>query len=276
MLEDRDYMRASNYGSSRWQTATAIVLILNAVVFFIQVLKPSLVFDWHLRLSASGLKHGYVWQLLTFQFLHADIWHLLLNSIGLFAFGFAMEEALGKKRFVALYLASGVMGGLIHVLGQTVLPNAFGYGGVVGASAGLFGLIAAFALMAPERNLTVFLFMIFPITVSAKVLAGTFLGISLLGLILEITGIGRSSVAHGAHAGGMLGGWLMLQLYAWQNRRYVDPEATPEPPASKTETDFIAKKVDPILEKISKHGVHSLSAEEKKVLEEAQHRIGKR
>lgn len=276
MLEDRDYMRGPEYGANRWQTATAVLLILNAVVFLIQMAKPGLVLDF--RLSAGGLQRGHVWQLLTYQFLHADIIHLLLNSMGLFTFGFSVEGALGKKRFLALYLLSGVMGGLVHVAGQVVLPAAFGQGGVVGASAGLFGLIAAFALMTPEHDLTVYLLMMFPITVSAKVLAGTFLGVSLLGLIFEITGFGRSSVAHGAHAGGMLGGWLMLRFFAFQSRRKEKAQAKAEVAARAKELEAAQfdNEVDAILDKINKSGIHSLTAAEHKKLDAAKNKLNKR
>lgn len=269
-------MRGPKYGSTRWQTATAVILILNAVIFLIQCLRPTLIYDLHLRLSAEGLQQGYVWQVLTYQFLHANLIHLALNSMGLFAFGFAVEDALGKNRFVALYLISGVIGGLLHVGGQFLLPAAFGHTGVVGASAGLFGLIAAFALLSPEENLQVALFMIYPITVSAKVLAGTFLGISLLGLIFEITGIGRSVVAHGAHAGGMLGGWLMLRFFAWRATAQARNEEKAAQQASQSETDFISKEVDPILDKVKKSGYHSLTTAEKKVLETAHKKLEER
>ena len=130
--------------------------------------------------------------------------------------------------------------------------------------------------MAPEHTLTVFLFMMFPVHVSARVLAGTFLGISLLGIIFEVTGFGKSSIAHGAHAGGMLGGWLMLKYF---NRKPTRRPPTTEPaqaPVTKSETDFISKEVDPILEKISKHGMQSLTESEHKVLEAAHKKMEKR
>ena len=72
----------------------------------------------YLGLNWTGLKHGYLWQLLTFQFLHAGPLHLILNSMGLFSFGFAVEQFLGVRRFVWLYLLSGVFGGLVHVVGH--------------------------------------------------------------------------------------------------------------------------------------------------------------
>src|SRR6478736_1005068 len=208
MLEDRDYMRAPDYGPSRWRTATAVILILNVVVFLIEQLAPRLIPSSYLGLSWDGLRHGYVWQLLTFQFMHANLLHIILNSLGVFSFGFAVEQLLGTKRFLWLYLLSGVIGGLVHVLGGLVWPSHFGvlidaagnhfYVPMVGASAGLFGLIAAFALMFPERDLTVLLFFVFPITVSARVLLWVSLGVSIVGILID-----TSRVAHGAHAGGI-------------------------------------------------------------------------
>jgi membrane associated rhomboid family serine protease len=278
MLEDRDYMRAQEFGANRWQTATAVILIVNVVVFIIEAIardfdKPSS----HLGLSWAGLSRGYVWQLLTFQFLHDGLLHLVLNSLGLFSFGFAVESFLGTKRFLWLYLVSGVIGGLVHVLGQILLPGVMGHGVVVGASAGVFGLIAAFALMSPEHDLTVYIFFVFPVTVSAKVLAIVFLGISILGVVVEATGLGRSNVAHGAHAGGMLGGWLMLRYFA--RRAVYQSDVAEEPPPQKvfkSETDFVSKEVDPILEKISRHGIQSLTPAERKILDEARKKMEKR
>lgn len=294
MLEDRDYMRApAGYdGPSRWRTATATILIVNAVVFLMEALTPrgpGLSFtDQYLSLSWAGLRHGYVWQLLTFQFLHAGIWHILLNSIGLFSFGFAVEQMLGTKRFVWLYLMSGVIGGLVHVLGGFVWPSHFGvltdvfgrhlYGPMVGASAGLFGLITAFALMmmASGQDITGRLYFIIPITISPKVLLGVTAGTTLIGLLLD-----KSNVAHGAHAGGMLGGWLMLRFFAWQSRRaLLQREWESEPPArtkaAKSETEFLSEEVDPILEKISQQGIQSLTARERKILDEARKKMERR
>ena len=86
MLEDRDYMRAADYGVNRWRTATAVILIINAVVFLIEMIAPRLIPSDYLGLSWAGLRRGYVWQLLTFQFLHANLLHIALNSLGVFSF----------------------------------------------------------------------------------------------------------------------------------------------------------------------------------------------
>lgn len=283
MLDDREYMRSPNYGLNPWRSVTVTLLIINVAVFLVQSLLPrSFPLDEYFGLSYAGLRHGYVWQLLSFQFLHGGLLHLILNSFGIFTFGLAVEQFLGAKRFLQLYLISGVVGGVVHVLGSLVLPQHFGvivqgdyrlYIPVVGASAGLFGLIAAFATMFPERNLTVLLFFVFPVTVSAKVLLGVSAGVSILGVIID-----KGNVAHGAHAGGMLGGWMMLRYFAWRSASAHQPreveESTDEP--AKLETDFVSRDVDPILEKISKHGIQSLTSAERKTLEAARKKMEKR
>jgi hypothetical protein len=98
-------------------------------------------------------------------------------------------------------------------------------------------------------------------------------GISILGVIID-----KGNVAHGAHAGGMLGGWLMLRYFARRSasasQTREDPEPAVEP--AKLETDFVSRDVDPILEKISKHGIQSLTSAERKTLEAARRKMEKR
>ncbi len=290
MIDSRDYMREPEYrpNANRWKSATGILLIINVAVFICQALMSEIAkdvpVDHYLGLSIAGLVKGYVWQFFTFQFLHGSVLHLLLNSMGLFTFGYAVEQFLGVKRFVLLYLISGVVGGFVHCLGGLIWPTHFGvivdifhqlhYTPMVGASAGLFGLIAAFALMFPERDLTIFLFFVLPVTVSAKVLLGVSAGISILGVLID-----KGNVAHGAHAGGMLGGWLMLRYFA--RRPTYETPSTEEKKmrpakATRMETDFLSKEVDTILDKISKKGIHSLTDAERNTLEAARKKLEKR
>lgn len=198
---------------------THTVLAVNGVVFLAQAYfqakaSPFLV-DHYLGLSLDGLRHGYLWQLVSFQFLHGGVFHLLINSWGIYVFGPPVEQAVGRGRFLWLYLLSGIFGGLFHVLGSFVFPSHFGtlavggataYIPVVGASAGLFGLIAAFATLFPRQELTVFLFFVFPVTVTARVLLGVSAGIGLLGVFLA-----SGQVAHGAHLGGMVMGFVFVR-----------------------------------------------------------------
>lgn len=211
-------------------SVTNTLLIINAVVFLVRALlkaRPATFsMDHYLGLSLDGLRQGYLWQLLSFQFLHGGIFHLLLNSWGIYVFGPPVEYAMGRGRFLWLYLLSGLFGGLVHVLGSFLLPNHFGalmvgsttvYIPVVGASAGLFGLIAAFATLFPRQELTVYLFFVFPITVTARVLLGVSAGIGLLGVFLA-----GDNVAHGAHLGGMVMGFAFVH---WTIRPHERPWA---------------------------------------------------
>src|SRR5512140_3127844 len=118
MLEDRSYMRGPSFGGR--YSATVILLVVNAAVFLVECIfygypprfhNP----DWF-ALSWQGLDHGYAWQLVTFQFLHAGLLHLLFNCWVIFVFGRELEQALGAKRFLILYLGAGIMGGLCQGL----------------------------------------------------------------------------------------------------------------------------------------------------------------
>ena len=303
MLEDRDYMRQPSFESRR--SVTVILIIVNVVAFLLQSasylmfpaasahsIPPT---DHLFALSLDGLKQDhYFWQLITFQFMHGGIVHLLLNCWMLYVFGRAVEEVLGGRKLLVLYLTSGILGGLLHVLGALVWPSHLG-GEVVGASAGVFGLVAAFATLYPERPLTLLLFFILPVNMRAKYLL---LGSALLavyGIVFPFGGI-----AHAAHLGGMFMGiayireivhwqwnWLnfrrpprrvppreMVRVNAGEASVWLRrPPATPEelPPA-----EFISKEVDPILDKISAHGIHSLTERERKILEAARKKMEQR
>jgi len=202
----------------RWPVTNAL-LLANVSAFVLQGLAhrlfPRFPLEHFLALSLPGLREGFVWQLLTFQFLHGGILHLVLNCWGIFVFGHAVEQALGRRRMLKVYLLSGALGGGVHVLGSLLFPGHFGvvtalgsvnYVPVVGASAGLFGLMSVFATLYPTQDLKVLLLFVFPITVSARVLLGVCAGVSVLGMLMT-----RSTVAHGAHLGGIVAGFLYVR-----------------------------------------------------------------
>ena len=139
MLADRPYMR-NTPSFSRWSSsATLVVLVVNLAVFILQNVNHVYVqspIERYLALSSAGLAHGYVWQLLTFQFLHWSFWHFFINSAMLFMFGRPVEMALGRGRFFEIYFFSGAMGGLLQGLLGLVFPMPFGLP-TMGASAGV-------------------------------------------------------------------------------------------------------------------------------------------
>jgi len=146
------------------------------------------------------------WQVATYGLLHSSISHLVFNMLGLWMFGAELERLWGPKRFLQFYFAS------VLTAAAAQLAVAAISGGVyptVGASGGLFGLLLGFGMMFPNRTI-VPLFP--PIPMKAKVFVAVFGGLSLLfGLSGAMPG-----VAHFAHLGGMLGGFLMIRY--WQGR----------------------------------------------------------
>src|SRR5689334_17092896 len=179
MLEDRYYMRLPSFGSHRSAT---VVLVIGIILAFIvqKFLETSSSFPvrGYLYLSVDGLKQGFIWQLLSFQFLHANLMHLASNCLVIFFLGRPVEEALGRKSFLILYFTSGIVGGLCQTL-TGVFANVLGFheyasyfmGPVVGASAGGFGITAAFALLFPDQILL--LFFIIPMRAKYLLLLGT-------------------------------------------------------------------------------------------------------
>ena len=120
-----------------------IMLIILGACFVVQKVLISystspriLLFLEDLALSKTAILEGHVWQLLTFQFMHANWMHLLGNCVAIFVFGRDVEEALGRKNFLTLYFSSGIIGGLFQALAGVFLGGSFA-GPVVGASAGV-------------------------------------------------------------------------------------------------------------------------------------------
>src|SRR5712692_10940123 len=119
MLENRSYMRQPDDAPRRGVSATILVLVATLGVFILQEINKAYGnFDEgrYLDLSTGGLKNGYLWQLLTFQFLHAGPWHFAWNMIALYMFGRSVEESIGKNHFLLLYFGSGAVGGIVQSL----------------------------------------------------------------------------------------------------------------------------------------------------------------
>src|SRR5277367_4382488 len=162
MLDDRDYMRRNPRYQLQW-SATVVIIAINVIVFILVNLLDYRSVDSvyrNLALSVEGMKHGYFWQLISFQFLHAlifrnGIFHLLGNCFAIYIFGRAVEEAIGAFSFLRLYLAGGVAGGLLQMAAGAFWPEHFGQS-VVGASAGACALLASFCALFPQRALGLF------------------------------------------------------------------------------------------------------------------------
>jgi membrane associated rhomboid family serine protease len=295
MLEDRDYMRQPAYHEPRISFTIAL-LIVNAIVFLFQLFAQSQfihgaeIEENYFALSLEGLKSGYFWQLLTFQFMHANWLHLIFNSLAIFFFGRPVETVLGRSRFLTLYLSGGIIGGVVQMLFALCLPNFFG-GAVVGASAGAYGLVAAFAVINWTERFTLLIYFI-PVTMRGKTLLWVSIGLALVGLLTP-----GSGVANAAHLGGILTGffcvryifqgrWPRLEIPSRREPREVAAKsagkysfwrsAANKPDEELSADEFLQREVDPILEKISEHGIQSLTARERETLEKARAKMANR
>ncbi len=147
------------------------------------------------------------WQVLTYAFLHGSFTHLAFNMFGLWMFGAELERVWGTRRMVQFYFASVLMAAVAQLLVTWLLGSQ---APTIGASGGLFGLLIGFAMVFPRRMITP---LIPPIPMRAPVFVAIYGAIE---LALGVTGrVG--GVAHFAHLGGLLGGWLMMRYWRGQS-----------------------------------------------------------
>ncbi|MDQ8205185.1 rhomboid family intramembrane serine protease [Pelagicoccus sp. SDUM812003] len=296
MMYDRPYMTTS-FDEKAKKTLFWIIGI-NVGVFFLQnVLNAAgapQFMGHYFAFSYDSLAKGFIWTPLTYSFLHGvGNWlHIIGNMLGIFFIGRVILPVLGQKRFLQLYFASVLVGGLLWF----ALTFISGAGSVVGASAAVFGLLTFFACVYPDREIQMLLFFVLPIRVKPKVLAYVMLGISILGLLFqELFSTGGYRVAHSAHLGGMLTGYLFFK-YVYTANPYDNSgnlnlslaRFFKKPSAKKSKTTFnykvnvsskqrdLKREVDRILDKINSKGFGSLDAEEKKTLDEARDLLRRR
>ena len=291
-------MREPAYQTRRL-SASVILMIVITIAFALQQINAVYIgkpFEGYLALSRAGISRGFLWQFLTFQFLHASFTHLFFNLISIWFFGRFVEERLGAPRMLRIYFTCGVLGGVLQMLMAFVAPGFFGQWHVYGASAGVCGLLAAFATLEPDGTILLF----FVVPVRARHLLMASIGIAFFFTIVP----SDPGIAHAAHLGGLLGGiayirrglhWEQIFSETLQARRSrplrINRELVRAPankrtfwqsaaPAAEEEdltaTDFISQEVDPILDKISAHGIHSLTERERKILESARAKMAKR
>jgi len=185
------------FGTSATGPAVKYFMIACAAAFVLQVLFPKIIVAFGLIPYAFWHK-GFIWQLLTFHFLHGGLMHLLLNLFMFWMFGTEIEQLLGTRRFVTYIAICGVGAGAMSLIATPNLNIP-----IIGASGIVYGVLLAFGLFYPERH--IFFLFLFPIR--AKYLVLIFGGIELL---YTISGGGAAGIAHAAHLGGMVFGAVYL------------------------------------------------------------------
>lgn len=204
------------------------LIIINAVMLLLSTLKQDLMLE-NFALFYPTSPFFKPWQIVTHLFMHGGFWHLLFNMYALWMFGSILENIWGTKKFLLYYFVTGLGAAFLHMgvqwievsnVMKTIEENAAGAAAAVakyrlimgtptvGASGAIYGILLAFGLLFPNNELR---FVFTPISFKAKYWV---IGFAALELILGV--VGKGNIAHFAHLGGMLFGFLLI-LY-WKKR----------------------------------------------------------
>ncbi len=309
-----DYYRPSGFGGfSLFPPVIKNLLIINGVVFVIQMLGQQVsmgnglsfgeIITQYFALiplggltlgTATGITHWsfYPWQLITYQFMHGGFAHIFFNMFALWMFGMEIEYIWGSKKFITFYLMCGIVAGIF----QLVLPPLFNesLAPTIGASGAIFGVLVAFGMMFPNR----YIYIYFLVPIKAKYVITFF-------VLAEIYFVdsGGGNIAHLAHLGGALAGFIYIMLDRKSNislgnifkssprsgsgnvfdtfkksagmfTKHKSPEVEDanfyEIKDNQThDKEVNQEEIDAILDKISKSGYQNLTEKEKKILFEA-------
>ena len=239
------------------------ILIINISVFVLDLLlmsffrlRLSLYFGLVPKLIVSELAF---FQFFTYMFLHGNFFHLFWNMFILWMFGSDLEREWGAKEFLFFYLLTGVGAGLLNFLAMlnSMIPT-------IGASGAIYGLLAAFGMLFPNR--LIYIYFLFPVKAKYFVL---FIGFITFTSAFSYS---DSNIAHFAHLGGMLFGYLYIrsnfQLFKFKNFfKRGDPGMTVH--WKEDDSEDLKSEVDRILDKIQQSGFESLTEKERETLKNA-------
>ena len=272
-------MRLSGRKASRftrsWAPPQRIVLFcllgLNTAAFIIQVVLTS----WnrgfvleYLGLSDRGISDAYAWQFFTASLLYNNIWHFIGSMLVLYFIGRDVEAIIGQRQFLFLYLFGAFSGELGHLF---LMPSdcvLFAAGGGVAA------IFVAYATILPELEMTALLLFMVPVRLKMRRVGQIALFAAIALLLFDRTG----SVGHSAFLGGAVAGWFYAHLLGFGrtsllqrmlSKRRVEASRL----RSLSADQFVAEEIDPLLEKISRRGLASLSRRERRLLEQARKKM---
>lgn len=257
----------------RWTQQPRVVLLiligLNVAVFVAQVFldayQPGFIGDY-LAMSERGVRDAYSWQFVTAAFLHDGPWHLSANMLLLYFLGRDLEIILGSRHFLYLYLFGAFAGELGHLL---LMPsNCI----LFAASGGVAAVLFAYGRVLPELELAVI--PLVSLRLKAKHLAYGAMAASLILICVQRSG----AIIHSACLGGLAMGWLYAHLLGFGRPSFLQRflarrHAAVERYRQMDAGQFIAEEIDPVLEKISRVGVNSLTRAERRVLAQAREKL---
>jgi len=222
----------------------------------------------YLGLSDHGVSQAYAWQFFTAPLLHSNIWHFVGNMVVLYFLGRDVEGIIGRRQFLFLYffgLFAGELGHLFLMPRESIL---------FAASGGVAAVFIAYATILPELEITALLLFMVPVRLKMRRVAQVALLFAIGLLIFDRSG----PVAHSAFIGGAAAGWLYAHLLGFGGTSFLrrilrQRRIETERLRAMSAEQFIAEEIDPLLEKISQHGLASLSRRERELLARAREKM---
>ncbi len=260
-----------------------MLLIANVAIFFLQQMLPNILEQWGAFNTSLAVNQFQVWRFVTYMFLHGGFSHILWNMLGVWMFGTQIEALWGSRTFIIYYFVCGLGGAFLYAIFALL---GIGGGWMLGASGALMGLLLAYGMSFP--NNLIFIMGIIPL--KAKYL------VVLYGLMDLLSIPKGDGIAHLAHLGGLLAGFVFIQITipglsgqmfkgsiftslfkgarAKRRTKIVRPDfksgkKTADPGFHNHGDDPDQKRIDLILDKISREGLQSLTDEEQELLRKA-------
>lgn len=258
-----------------WQDNRRVVLLaligINVVAFFAELFldlaAPGFVRDY-LALSKNGVRDAYSWEFVTSILVFGGPLHFLGSTLALYVLGRDIESIVGQRHFLYLFLSGAIGGELGHLFlmpADTLL---------YAASGGVAAVTSAYATILPELDLIAWRLRVFPLQIKAKHLAYALTFVSLVMLMVDRHG----AVIHSAIPGGLVAGWLYTHLLgfghpSWLQRKLARRRDAAQRLQRMSREDFIQQELDPVLEKISRRGMNSLTRGERRILAQAREKF---
>jgi membrane associated rhomboid family serine protease len=260
---------------------TVLLIALHAGIFVAQLLValwqqehmfvPERTQQW-LGLSGDGIAEGRYWQFFSFMLLHESPlpFHVLGNMLVLYFAGREVEPIIGSRNMFTLYFLANLVGGVCHYFATPTVA-------LVGVSAGAAAVLAAYATILPELEITANVFFVLPLRVRAK-----YLGVITVVIAATLWAAATAmSIGPAAILGGCLVGWIFAKQLGFGNplaiQRYIFEKRQRAARLERMSAEqFISAEIDPILDKVSRQGMHSLTRSERKILEKGREKIAAR
>jgi membrane associated rhomboid family serine protease len=269
---------ARRWTEGRFSVTTVLIAVHAAAFtaqFFVQTVGKDRLWEtgWieqSLALSGAGIASGQYWQFGSFILLQAGLLHALANLLILYFAGRELEPIIAPRHFLALYLLGNLVGGVAHWLVMPQTP-------LMGISAGVTAVLVAFTTILPELEVPMNLFFVLPVRLKARYIALALVGVSaVLCFVKPTPPIGPAAMLAGCFVGWFyarqlgFGSALFFQRYLYQKRQRTArlERMTPD--------QFISAEIDPILDKISREGLQSLTRSERKILDQGREKIAAR